>query len=168
MVLGLGEVGVKALSQQQAVVGAVKASVPQAGLYYFPQPESATKLRAEDVNGPWGILVYHPTGATSAMGPQLTVEFILNIVQALIAAFLLSLAPGLTGYLSRVGFVILAGLLAGAAMSIEYWNWYGFPANYTLGMIADRFIGFLVVGLIAAAFVKPQSARIQLVSAKAA
>jgi hypothetical protein len=102
------------------------------------------------------------------MGPQLTVEFILNIVQALIAAFLLSLAPGLTGYLSRVGFVILAGLLAGAAMSIEYWNWYGFPANYTLGMIADRFIGFLVVGLIAAAFVKPQSARIQLVSAKAA
>lgn len=169
MVLGLGETGVRFLPQQATVVDAMKASVPQSGFYYFPQADSSGKLRPEDENGPHGILIYHPAGASSTMSRQLVNECILNIVQALVAAFLLSLAPGLRGYISRVGFVALAGLLAGAAMSIELWNWLGFPANYTLGMIADRLIGFLIVGLIAAAFIKPAAAaQVQAIPARAA
>jgi hypothetical protein len=103
------------------------------------------------------------------MSRPLVNECILNIVQALIAAFLLSLATGLGGYLSRVGFVAGLGLFAAIGINIEYWNWYGFPANYTVATIADKFIGFLIVGLVAAALVKPASARIQSVApAKAA
>jgi len=167
-VLGLGEHGVQYLAEPQPVVDALRVSIPQSGLYYFPQMDSSGKLRPEQANGPWGILIYHPSGASTMMTRQLVNECILNIVQALIAAFLLSLAPGLTGYLSRAGFVILLGLLAGAGLSIEYWNWYGFPADYTAATIADKVIGFVIVGLVAAAFVKPASAGIRAVPAKAA
>lgn len=99
---------------------------------------------------------------------QLLRECILNIFLALIAAYLLSLATGLTGYMSRVGFVLLLGVLAGAMINIEYWNWYGFPANYTVATIADKIIGFVIVGLIAAAIIKPAAARLQMASSRAA
>jgi hypothetical protein len=166
-VLGLGETGVRPLPQPQPLVDAMKASIPQSGFYYFPQRDDSGKVRPEDANGPYGILIYRSRGAYPAMSRLLTKECILNIVQALLAAFLLSLATELTGYLSRVGFVVLAGLLGGAAFALEIWNWYGFPRNYTLGMLADRLIGFLIVGLIVAALVKPSPARMQLVGEKA-
>ncbi len=168
MVLGLGERGVTNLPTQQPMMDTMRTSLPQSGFYFFPEVDASGKMRGDQVGGPWGVLIYHASGATSAMGRQLTIECLTNIVQALVAAFLLSLAVGLTSYTSRVGFVVLAGLMAGAAMTIEYWNWYGFPANYTGGMLADRFIGFLIVGLVVAAFIKPAAARMQTVPARAA
>lgn len=169
MALGLGEVGVQGLPQQQATLNGMKASIENPGLYYYPQGDGKGHLSPTEMNGPWGILIYHPSGASFAMSRYLTNECILNIVQALIAAFLLSLATGLGGYVSRVGFVAGVGLLAAMGISVEYWNWYGFPANYTVATVADKFIGFLIVGLVAAAFVKPAATRIQaVVPAKAA
>jgi hypothetical protein len=168
MVLGLGSIGIQYLPQQPPVLQALQASVPQPGFYFFPQADASGKLPAEQANGPYGILIYHPTGASPMMTGQLVNECILNIVQALLAAFLLSLAPGLSGYVARVGFVALVGLLTGMATNIEYWNWYGFPANYTGAIIADKVIGFLIVGLVVAAFVKPAAARLEAVPAKAA
>jgi len=168
MVLGLGEHGVQYLPQPQPVVAAMKASVPGSGLYYFPLTEASGKLTPEQEGGPWGILVYHASGASMAMSRQLITECILNMVQALVAAFLLSLVPGLTGFISRVGFVVAAGLVGAAGLSIEYWNWYGYPANYTAATIADKLIGFAIVGLVAAAFIKPAAASLPVERAKAA
>jgi len=169
MVIGLGEVGVRNLPQAQTVVEALRTTTPQSGFYFFPHvDETSQKMAPEAVGGPWGIVIYHPTGASMMMTGQLVNECLLNIVQALILAFLLTLAPGLTGYVSRVGFVVLIGFLAGITTNVEYWNWYGFPANYTAAIVADRLVGFLVVGLIAAAFVKPVSRPIQVVTPKAA
>jgi large-conductance mechanosensitive channel len=166
-VLGLGQVGMRFLPQEQAVVEPLKAAVPQRGLYYFPQEDAEGKIAPDKAGGPYGILIYHPTGASPMMTGQLINEFILNVIQALIAAFLLSLAVGLTGYASRVGVVFVLGVLSGLATNVEYWNWYGFPANYTLAAVVDEIIGFLVVGLIVAALVKPATA-MQAATAKAA
>jgi hypothetical protein len=168
MALRLGEVGVRPLPNPQPPVEALKTSVPKSGFYYFPAVDSSGKMRAEDVGGPNGILIYHPSGAAVAMGAPMAKECILNIVQALLAALLLSLVPGLTGFMARAGFIVLAGLLGSAAMAIEYWNWYGFPTDYTLGFLADRFIGFFILGLVVAAFVKPAAAQAQRLYARAA
>jgi hypothetical protein len=79
-----------------------------------------------------------------------------------------SLATGLTKYTSRVGLILVLGVLSGIATNVEYWNWYGFPANYTVGVIADEVIGFLVVGLIVAALVKPPGVVTRMATTKAA
>jgi len=168
MVLGLGNVGIQNLPQQQPVMDALKAAVPQSGFYFFPQVDAAGKVAPEKAGGPYGIMIYHSAGAGGIMTGQLVNECILNIVLALFAAYLLSLASGLTGYVSRVGFVTLLGLTVGLMTHVQYWNWYGFPLSYTVTSIAIAVIGFLIVGLIAAAIVKAPDQRIMAVPAKAA
>ncbi len=167
-VLPLGELGVQNLPQDHAVIDSMKAAIPASGFYFFPPVDASQKIAADQVNGPHGIVIYHPSGASMMMTGQLINEFILNVIQALIAAYLLSLATGLTKYTSRVGLVLVLGVLSGIATNVEYWNWYGFPANYTVGMIADEIIGFLVAGLIVAALVKPPGVATQIATTKAA
>ena len=167
-VLPLGELGVQNLPQDHTVIETLKAAIPASGFYFFPRVDESQKIAADQLGGPHGILIYHPSGASMMMTGQLIREFILNVVQALIAGYLLSLATGLTKYSSRVGLVLVLGVLSGIATNVEYWNWYGFPGNYTAGVIVDEIIGFLVVGLVVAAMVKPPGAATQVAVAKAA
>ena len=160
MVLGLGEVGIQFLPQQQPVMGALKTTTVQSGMYFFPQVDKSGNVSAQEAGGPWGILIYHPSGASGMRPGQLVNECILNIVVALFAAFLLSLATGLNSYPKRVGFVTLLGVTVGIMTNVEYLNWYGFPANYTLANILEVVIGFLIVGLIAGALVKSSESRV--------
>ena len=160
MVLGLGEVGVQFLPQQQAVMDTLKTTTPQPGFYFFPQVDKAGNAPAAQAGGPWGILIYHANGASGMRPGQLVNECILNIVVALFAAFLLSLAAGLNSYPKRVGFVTLVGLTVAIMTNLEYLNWYEFPLNYTLANILEVVIGFVIVGLIAGAIVKPSETRV--------
>ena len=34
--------------------------------------------------------------------------------------------------------------------NVSYWNWYGFPSNYTLAYMFTEFTGYVIVGLVAA------------------
>jgi hypothetical protein len=167
-VLGMGEVGIQYLPQQQAVMDGLKASVPQSGFYFFPQMDAAGKIPAEKAGGPYGIMIYHSAGAGGPITSQLINEFVLNIVIALFAAVLLSLASGIRGYVPRVGFVTFLGLTVGLMTNVQYWNWYGFPLSYTVSAVAIDVIGFLFVGLVVAAIVKSPASGIVAVPAKAA
>jgi hypothetical protein len=40
-------------------------------------------------------------------------------------------------------------LLASLATNVSYWNWYGFPASYTLAYMSTQIVGFLVAGVAA-------------------
>jgi len=167
-VLSLGTTGIQSLPQPQPVMDALKASAPQSGFYYFPQADASGRVAPEKAGGPAGIVIYQATGAGKPLTGQLINEGILNIVLALFGAFLLSLATGLTSYVARVGFVALLGLTVALMSNVESWNWYGYPLNYTAATIVENVIGFLIVGLIAAALVKPAAQKIMAVPAKAA
>jgi hypothetical protein len=178
IVLGLGEVGISEIppAQEQGILEPLRAGLSEPGFYFFPgrgitpgmskQDQAAAEKAFEHkyTTGPSGILVYHPNGGAIMSPRQLVAELGLNIVQALLAAILLTLAAGLTSFGARVGFVVLLGVLAGLSTNVEYWNWYGFPASYTTATIADKTIGFLIVGLVVAALVRPAAARIEVVS----
>jgi len=84
---------------------------------------------------------------------QLSTEFLTELIEALLAMTLLS-QTRLTSFASRLGFVIGSGVLATIATNVSYWNWYGFPATYTAAYMTTRIIGFICVGLVAAAVMK--------------
>jgi hypothetical protein len=102
---------------------------------------------------PSGILIYHPPGTPLMFPRRLAIEFITELVQSLLAVILLAQAQ-LLRFAARVGFMIPTGVLASVATNVSYWNWYGFPATYTAAYMTTGIVGFLCVGLIAAAIVK--------------
>jgi hypothetical protein len=38
---------------------------------------------------------------------------------------------------------------------VSYWNWYGFPTDFTTGAALDEIIGWFLGGLVLAAIVRP-------------
>jgi len=168
--LGLGEMGVGEIPNEAVVLSAMRGAIPEAGFYIFPGfglgPKPTGEQRKEAMpeymkkyeQSPHGVLVYHPPSGSFHFGTSLGREFALNVLQALLAAWLLSCAASGRGYASRVGFVAVAGVLAAISTNAEYWNWYEFPANYIAGYMTTQILGFVMAGLVIAALVKNRTA----------
>ena len=167
-VLPLGEAGVSELSSEIPLLDQMKSSLhDRDGLFVFPgmhtelaktdQEKADFKKQFEErlASGPVGLLVYHPT-RPPAMGRWLTVEFITELVQALLVVALLA-QTRLATFGGRVAFITVAGILAAITTNISYWNWYGFPPRYTAGYMFIEIIGFFIVGLVAAFVLRKQT-----------
>jgi hypothetical protein len=53
--------------------------------------------------------------------------------------------------------VTLVGLLASLIILVPYWNWYGYPTDFTLAQIAENTVGWLLAGIVLAAIVRPSA-----------
>ena len=79
------------------------------------------------------------------MTPMLIKEFLKQFVQCLIAAWIVSMIAA--SFVMRAGIVTAIGVSAGIATNVSYWNWYGFPLNYTEAQILIEVVSALVAGL---------------------
>ena len=104
-------------------------------------------------------MIYRPPGRPSAFGKWLVREFILELIESTLAAFLLSWAC-LASFGKRVVFVAIIGIIAAITTNMSYWNWYGFPKLYTMGYMTTQFIGFVCAGLAIAFVLKNTPPRI--------
>jgi hypothetical protein len=166
--LGLGETGVGEIPNEAVVLSAMRGAIPESGFYIFPgfglgpKPTSAQRNAAmpdymkKYEQSPHGVLIYHPPSGPFHFGVLLGREFALNVLQALLAAWLVASAAGGRGYSARVGIVVVAGVLAAVGTNVEYWNWYEFPGNYIAGYMTTQIIGFVLAGLVIAALVKSE------------
>jgi hypothetical protein len=160
MVLPLGEAGIREIPNEQAVLAAMQANIGESGLYIFPgsglgpdatreqKSEAMKKMYEKLANNPSGILMYHPPGRVFAMGKLLGVEFSTELLESILAVFLLA-QTGLASFGARLGFVFLAGILAAIATNVSYWNWYGFPCVYIAAYMFIQIVGFICVGIVA-------------------
>jgi hypothetical protein len=102
-------------------------------------------------------MVIYPTGRDVSLGKRLPIELGTNVVCALLAAVLVSqLRPG---FIVRVTCVTLMGLLAAIMTIVPYWNWYGFPTDFSLAQITQHTVGWLLAGIALAAIVRPAAAK---------
>jgi hypothetical protein len=161
MVLPLGEAGMKEIPDEATVTRELHRSLAdKSGLYIFPglgvgenatreQKHAAMKKAMDKVaTAPSGIVMYNSARPFS-FARYLTIEFITEVVEATLAVFLLAQTT-LGSFAGRVGFITLAGVLAAIATNVPYWNWYGFPAVYTLSYMFIQIVGFVCAGIIAA------------------
>ena len=156
MALPLGEAGVAGLPNEDAVTAALHSGIgAQTGMYIFPDPgqgsnsDKMARYATKVATMPQGVLIYHPPGNPTSTGQQMGTEFALEWLESLIALALLA-ASGVQSYSKRVGFVLGIGAVAALTTNISYWNWYGFPATYTIAYMTTQLVGFLVAGLIGA------------------
>ena len=107
---------------------------------------------------PSGILMYHPPGRPFAFGEALAVEFSTEVLQAILVIWLLA-QTRIGSFAGRVGFVLIAGILASITTNVSYWNWYGFPGVYIANYMLIQIVGFLCVGIVAALVLRKTSVR---------
>jgi hypothetical protein len=172
-VLPLGEAGLHmGFPNDQAVVGATQSSLGNnSGIYFFPgvglgpNPTRA-QIRAampayeqKLATSASGMVVYHAPGAAPVVGSKtLATEFLIEFLEVLLVVLLVTNA-GVVSFGARMRCFILAGLLASTMTNFQYWNWYGFPTNYTLAQLATWIIGFIVAGIVASAVLGKGNAR---------
>jgi hypothetical protein len=152
MFLPLGEAGIRQIENEQPLLTQMSATLNEHGIYLFPRMAPGTseaQYQKLVETGPSGLMVYFPK-RQFAFGQSLAVEFLTELVQALIAAWLLSLTRVRT-FAGRVGFYAALGILAAISTNLSYWNWYGFPTLYTASYSLTGWTGYLCAGLVAAA-----------------
>ena len=163
MALPLGEAGVQNTMDDDALLAALKSNVKDKdGLYIYPtmglgpnathaEQSKAMETYPEKLEkNPSGFFIYHPPGSRPMnMGKFLTIEFVTELCEALLAVWLLAQTRIVT-FGGRVGFVLLAGVMAAISTNVSYWNWWGFPTIYTVSYMFIQVVGFFLVGLVAA------------------
>jgi hypothetical protein len=166
MALTIGEISVKALPNESAVLTCLNQNVKEPGFYLYPvggmmdaqkgskEQQEAARKQYEELykTSPSGVLVLTPpTGQTFNFPKLLVNEFVSNLLSGIIAAWLLSLAlGGLPSFVGRVVFVALLGFGATLAIDFSYWNWYGFPTKYLCASFLDNTLGFALAGVVLA------------------
>jgi hypothetical protein len=153
MILHIGAIGFKTIAtNEDAVLTAMKSNIQEPGLYFMPGHDMSREPTAEEMRkyetGPTAFLVYHPTGEKAMSPGQLTRQAVFHILGGLIAAFIISTT--VASLTTRGMMVMLMGLFAWLATNAPYWNWYRFPADFTIGQGVDRVIGWLLGGFLIA------------------
>lgn len=151
----LGAVGVSTLPNESATVAMIAGAVDKRGLYLFPMSMGQDKPSV--AAAPDGMLVYNPQSAMEMQPKNLIIEFATEVVEAILAAWLLSLTA-IAAYGMRVAFVTVVGVVGAITTNVPYWNWYAFPTDYTLAAIFVNIVGFLAAGLAIAWYLKPKAA----------
>ncbi|HEX3674923.1 MAG TPA: hypothetical protein VHU87_11675 [Rhizomicrobium sp.] len=156
MATPLATIGFQPLAHEQAVVAAMQpAATDKPGLYIMPwvdpkDPQMMQKTASLMKTEGAGIFVYAPPhapgGDPTNMAPMLVVEFVKQLVQCLIAAYLVSMMMGTT-FLGRAAAVTLIGISGAIVTNVSYWNWYRFPLNYTLAQITIEVVAAVVAGI---------------------
>ncbi len=139
------------LADESAVSAVLKENAPSAGVYYLP-------FAQEDLK-PGALFAFAnvlPDGADTNMGKIMGLGMLGQMVSALLVLLLLVNTSNL-GYWERVRFVALAGVAIGFVSHFPYWNWFGFSTSYTLVIILDSLVAWLLAGLVMAKYVEGQS-----------
>ena len=161
--LPLGEAGVKNTVNDEGLLTELKSTVKnKEGLYIYPtmglapdathaeQSAAMEKYAQKLEKNPSGFFIFHPAGSRPMnMGKFLTIEFITELCEAILAVWLLAQTRIVT-FGGRIGFVIAAGIMAAIATNVSYWNWWGFPTVYTVSYMFIELVGFFLVGIVAA------------------
>ena len=154
MATPLGTAGFKTLPNEASAIAAVNAAVKDSGMFIFPMP--AADGTPAPAGTPAGLLVFHPQGRAEMTPGQLGTQLAADIASMLVAAFVVAqLGPVTFG--ARFLVALVLALLPALRAHIPHWNWYGFPASYTMAQVVMDVAGFAVGGAVIAQMVQGRS-----------
>ncbi|MBI5362526.1 MAG: hypothetical protein HZA53_05055 [Planctomycetes bacterium] len=157
MALPLGTMGLSNLPTGEAQVAeALRSHVTTAGVYVVPGFDPARKwdgayqesIASQRKAGPYALMVVVPKDALSMDSSQLVNEAGTSITLALIAAFLILVAGGLSSLWARLLFCVLLACFGLLQTDVRFWNWYQFPGTFTLAQVIDKVAGGVILGLV--------------------
>jgi hypothetical protein len=162
MQLGIGEMGVKPLTEQQssAMMPVIRDNIKEPGFYFMPGgagAENMNHLTQDQMNayeekykaGASGIMVIAPIGepAFANMPMRLVKELATDIGAALLGALVIFLGVPKSGIFRTIFLALMQGLMAWLLISTSYNIWFRFPREYIIGEGITEVAGFAIAGV---------------------
>lgn len=127
------------------------------GVYLIPaRPERNEEFEEYQERlkaGPIAVIFFTRSGTN--MTRDLVIGTLLNILTAVIASWFLARSTAFVqSYFKRVAYVAVLPVFASLAIHFQNMNWMYFPLKYTAAMSADLIIGWILGGMVIAAFIK--------------
>jgi hypothetical protein len=154
MVLPLGEMSMRAPTNEDAVLTALREGLPaEQGIYILPHfdmavhgNEQAQKAYSEKAKAnPYAFIVYSPDGKDPLqMGGNLFHQWLSDTFAALLVALVLIRAGA--GVLRGLWIGLAFGVFSWLSLCVPYWNWYRFPGAFTAGTLIEQAFGWLLAG----------------------
>jgi len=155
-----------AIPNEDAVVSLLRTSLDKEAVYIFPKnPSFGSDQATMDAYvakmklGPTGLIFFNPFGQDPMMPGQMIIGFVLDLLSAFVVVWFLLRSTALSSsYLGRVAFCGMFGIFTAVFTHLMYWNWMGFPAEFTKGLIVDGIVSWLLAGCGIAAIIKSAKA----------
>ncbi len=166
MLLPIGEMGFRAPQNEAVVLQAAGSGLPASGMYLLPYlaPEKMKDAAAVQdwteraQKNPSLFVVVGPANTiVTNMLPELGRQFVIDLLGALLVAFML--AGTAWGFGMRVLGATIFGAFGWLLDIVPLWNWYKFPADYVVGNLLDQGIGWLLAGIVIAWWLGRRNAR---------
>jgi hypothetical protein len=127
---------IRAFSDSNAVVQAIRANAPENGVYV-------------DIRGVVAAVSFTPdmVDRSTLVGPMIGRQLVLDIAIALVLLLALHRLPRATTRQYAWGFAV-AALGVGASIFVSDWNWWGFSLSWMTINLVDRVIGYALLGLV--------------------
>ncbi len=136
-------------------------SIKEEGVYVIPAIPDAKSEDSQNIwqekiiSGPIVTIFFRPTGGDPTMITNIIYGTLINMLVAMLVAWILSRSTASKqSYFARVSFVGVLAIFASITIHISNWNWMYFPIKYTTAMSADLIVGWILAGLVIAAFIK--------------
>jgi hypothetical protein len=151
-----GIAGVPA-AHEKAVADALQGALTEHKIYMLPggdfanmSAEESAAVEARYATGPTALIVNNP-GPGTALGPRpLLIELLTNVLQGLIAAYIVARLAAGSGFGRRVLVVTLIAVSGSLAIDASFWNWYRYPTDFFAAQFLEHAIGGLLTGLVIA------------------
>lgn len=162
------DTGVKQFKNASFVSWALTQNCESDGVYMIPQlggdkdTESPKEIREaletrtnEMKSGPLMRVQVHLNGVNPTSIRHFTYSFLIYFVIAIILGSLMLMVDEAAAYGKRLFFCALFGLGAGIVGAIPNGNWFVPTMSYSLIMILDSIVTWLLAGVVIAAIIKP-------------
>jgi hypothetical protein len=139
------------------VLAPLRGEQVPSGMYVYPGPADPAQSH-KMIEGPIFHMAYTSTGV-KPMDPTIFAKgWLHSFVLALLAGTVLSLVlTAATSYRRRVLLLVLVSLIASLWTNVGDAVWFLYPWHYVLGQVAYGLVAGLLMALITAAIVRPES-----------
>lgn len=161
MVLPWHKMVFKGFENPTHVARVIEENAIGSGEYIYPYEDCATakcdrELRERMKRGPFIYVQFHDEGVDHG-NPSL---YLISLCEGLIGSFFLCtlyrMMPCLMGYFRRVSFAGIVGFVIGVMAVVPSWTWMGASNIYTFTILANYLVGFIVIGILLAGFIRPK------------
>ncbi|MFK8069214.1 MAG: hypothetical protein AB8D52_13350 [Gammaproteobacteria bacterium] len=145
---------IKQFDNEQVIVKALKSQAEEDGIYLLPKIDqnSSKPMQTIASTETFAFISLRPNGTTLSMQDSMKFSFLNSVLISILIVILLSCTSDL-GYIARVFFVMMVGLVGALSGHVPNLIWWGFDSSYTIVMIVDIVISWFLAGLVIAAFV---------------